>query len=167
MRILKFLVYASLLPMLAFTGLHKYYISVTQINYIAASASVQITSRLFIDDLESVLKLNYDNAIILAENDELETIDGYMKLYLKDKIKLTINNKPVTFKFIGKEYDGDIVRCYLEVENVPHIKSFSITNNVLFDLQNDQQNIVKTTINAQNKSLILTQDKPTLLLEFN
>lgn len=167
MKLLKFLMLFALLPILAFTTVHKYYISVTQINYIEQSSAIQITSRLFIDDFENVLKLKYNKAIVLAEKNEPETINGYINNYLKDKIKITINNQPVAFNFIGKEYDGDIVRCYLEVENILNIDSMAITNKVLFDLQSDQQNIVKTTINSKNKSFILTQDEPTALLKFN
>ncbi len=167
MRVLKFLVLAMLLPTLAFTTLHKYYISVTQINYIEQNRAVQITSRLFIDDFESALKLKHNKTIILAEKNEPETINGYIHNYLKDKIKIIINNKPVVFNYIGKEYDGDIMRCYLEVENVTNIESFEITNNVFFDLQTEQQNIVKTKIYLKNKSLILTEDAPAILLQFN
>ncbi len=167
MKVFKFLIIIFIIPLFAFTSMHKYYISVTQINYVKEKESVQITSRLFIDDFENALKTNYDENILLAEKDEAKIIDTYMQRYLQDKIKLRINNKAVTFNFIGKEYEGDIVRCYLEVEHVKSIESFSITNSVLFDLQKDQQNIVKTNINSNNKSVILTYDNPNALLKFN
>ncbi len=167
MKVFKFLIIIFIIPLFAFTSMHKYYISVTQINYVKEKESVQIISRLFIDDFENALKTNYDENILLAEKDEAKIIDIYMQRYLQDKIKLRINNKAVTFNFIGKEYEGDIVRCYLEVEHVKSIESFSITNSVLFDLQKDQQNIVKTNINSNNKSVILTYDNPNALLKFN
>ena len=167
MKVFKFLIIIFIIPLFAFTLMHKYYISVTQINYVKEKESVQITSRLFIDDFENALKTNYDENIILAEKDEAKIIDTYMQSYLQDKIKLRINNKAVTFNFIGKEYEGDIVRCYLEVEHVKSIESFLITNSVLFDLQKDQQNIVKTNINSKNKSVILTYNNPNALLKFN
>ena len=167
MKVFKFLIIIFIIPLFAFTSMHKYYISVTQINYVKEKESVQITSRLFIDDFENALKTNYDENIILADKDEAKITDTYMQRYLQDKIKLRINNKAVTFNFIGKEYEGDIVRCYLEVENVKSIESFSITNSVLFDLQKDQQNIVKTNINSKDKSVILTYDNPNALLKFN
>ena len=167
MKVFKFLIIIFIIPLFAFTSMHKYYISVTQINYVKEKESVQITSRLFIDDFENALKTNYDENIILAEKDEAKIIDTYMQRYLQDKIKLRINNKAVTFNFIGKEYEGDIVRCYLEVEHVKSIEFFSITNSVLFDLQKDQQNIVKTNINSKNKSVILTYNNPNALLKFN
>ena len=167
MKVFKFLIIIFIIPLFAFTSMHKYYISVTQINYIKEKESVQITSRLFIDDFESALKSNYDENIVLTEKDEAIIIDTYIHRYLQDKIKLSINNKAVAFNFIGKEYEGDIVRCFLEVENVKSIESFSITNSVLFDLQSDQQNIVKTNINSKNKSVILTYKNPNALLKFD
>jgi hypothetical protein len=167
MKFYRFLIIVFIIPLFAFTSIHKYYISVTQINYVKEKESVQIISRFFIDDFESALKANYDESIILAEKGEAQIMDTYIQRYLNDKIKFRVNSKDVTFNFIGKEYEGDIVRCYLEIENVKSIESFSITNSVLFDLQKDQQNIVKTNINSKNKSVILTSEKPNALLKFN
>ena len=166
MKIFRCFIIVLALSLLGFTTMHKYYISVTQINYIKKQASIQITSRIFIDDFENALKLNYDEKLVLDEN-EPDIIDTYMTKYLQDNIKLFVNEHPVTFNFIGKEYDGDVVKCYLEVEDVKHIKSLSITNSILFDLQKDQQNIVKTKINSKNKSFILSSDNLNALLKFD
>ena len=127
MKRFKFLIIVFVVPFFAFTSLHKYYVSVTQVNYIQEKESIQIISRIFIDDFESVLKSNYDEDIVLAEDDEAEIIETYIERYLKEKIKLTVNNEQVVFNFIGKEYEGDIIRCYLEVEQVKYIESFSIS----------------------------------------
>jgi len=167
MKGFKFCVILFMVPFFAFTAVHKYYISVTQINYVPEKESVQIISRLFIDDFESVLKSNYDDRIVLAGKDEAKTVDAFMDKYLQKHIQIIVNGNPLTFSFIGKAYDGDIVKCYLEVEHVKSIESFSITNGVLFDLQTDQQNIVKMNINSKNKSFILTSDNPNALLKFN
>jgi hypothetical protein len=167
MKSLRVFLLVLVLPFFAFTTMHKYYVSVTQINYIKEKQSVQITSRLFIDDFENVLKQNFDEDIVLVDETNPEMIDDYMARYLKTNIKLIINGKAVTFNFIGKEYEGDIVKCYLEIENVKSIESFQVTNRVLFDLEKNQQNIVKTKINSKNKSVILTFENPKALLKFN
>jgi hypothetical protein len=129
--------------------------------------SVQIISRIFIDDLEKALQTNYDEFLVLSYKDEAPIISTYIERYLQDHIKLKINNEAVTFNFIGKEYEGDIARCYLEVENVKYIETLEITNSILFDLFNAQQNIVKTKINSKNKSVILNSKNPNALLKFN
>lgn len=146
--------------------MHKYYISVTQVDYVKAKKAVQITSRIFIDDLESLLVERYDENITLAENNELVVVDEYIERYLKNKIKLKINNLDVNFNFIGKEYDGDIVRCYLEIKNVASIESIEIKNQVLFDLYDDQQNMIKFKINSKHKSFMLSSQKDKALLTF-
>ncbi|MDO7171882.1 DUF6702 family protein [Mariniflexile sp. AS56] len=163
---MKRLLILCVLPLLAFTAIHKYYISVTQIDYLQEKQSVQITSRIFIDDFEKLLRERYDDNITLAGKKELSSVDMYVERYLKEKIKIKINNKEVNLNFIGKEYDVDLVKCYLEIEGVKKIESFEISNQVLFDLFGEQQNIIKTKINSQQKSVILIPENNSTVLKF-
>lgn len=156
-----------ILPLFAFTGVHKYYISVTQIDYSQSKQSVQITSRIFIDDLEKLLRERYDGSITLAGKNESSTTDTYIEKYLSEKIKIEINGKDAHITFIGKEYDTDIVKCYLEIEGVKKIESIEISNQILFDLFNDQQNIVKTKIYNKQKSFLLDKNNKNALLNFD
>lgn len=156
-----------LVPLLAFTAVHKYYVSVTQIDFLPEKQAVQITSRIFIDDFEKLLRTRYDEKITLATKNESLTTDSYIEKYLNEKLKLKINNKDVTLTFLGKEYDTDIVKCYLEIENIKTIKTIEISNKVLFDIFSDQQNIIKTKINSQQKSFILIPQNSSNLLTFN
>tara|TARA_R110002050_G_scaffold104052_5_gene213283 strand:+ start:47390 stop:47893 length:504 start_codon:yes stop_codon:yes gene_type:complete len=167
MKSLKFLLIIFAIPLLAFTTLHKYYISVTQIDYIQEKQSVQITTRIFIDDIEKLLKDKYDANIELGIENESKTIDLYIETYLKEKIKIKINNENAHIVFIGKEYDADIMRCYLEIVDVKSIKSISIINQVLFNVFESQQNIIKTKINSKQKSFILTVKDANAVLNFN
>jgi len=167
MKYLKSLLLFFIIPLFAFTTLHKYYISVTQINYIEEKQSVQITSRIFIDDFENILRQRYDDNITLAGKEEPKTINTFIEKYLKEKIAIKINNKETIITFIGKEYEGDIMRCYLEIEGVESIQSIEISNKILFDLFEDQQNIVKTKINSKQKSVIQTYQDNITLLNFN
>ena len=156
-----------LVPLLAFTAVHKYYVSVTQIDFLPEKQAVQITSRIFIDDFEKLLRTRYDEKITLATKNESPTTDSYIEKYLNEKLKLKINNKDVTLTFLGKEYDTDVIKCYLEIENIKTIKTIEISNKVLFDIFSDQQNIIKTKINSQQKSFILIPQNSSNLLTFN
>ncbi|GGG41414.1 hypothetical protein GCM10010976_11290 [Bizionia arctica] len=151
---------------MAFTTIHKYYVSVTQIDYIKEKQSVQITTRIFLDDLEDVLQLRYDKNLILDPQSEAGDINFNLEKYLKTKLVIRINGEEKSLKYIGKEYDNDIVICYLEIEDVTEIKTFRIQNTVLFDLHEEQQNIVRTKINSKNKSFILTKSNDKGLLNF-
>ena len=167
MKPLKVFLILIVLPLFAFTGMHKYYISVTQIDYIKEKQSVQITTRIFIDDFERLLRERYDESITLAGKDEPTAVDLYIERYLNEKIQVKINNEAANFVFIGKEYDADIIRCYMEIEGVENITTFEISNQVLFDLFEEQQNIVKTKINSKQKSFILIPQNTNAVLKFN
>ena len=163
---IKNLLILIVLPLIAFTAVHKYYVSVTQIDYIKEKQSVQITSRIFIDDFEKLLRERYDENITLATEKDEKQIDLYIEKYLKSKLRININNKPANIAFIGKEYEDDIMNCYLEIENVSEIKSFEVTNEVLFDIFKDQKNIVRTFINSKHKSFVLIPENDKGMLNF-
>lgn len=166
MHTLKRLVLLLILPLFAFTAVHKYYVSVTQIDYLEDRESVQIITRIFIDDFENVLRERYDSSLVLNDNRNEEEIDNYIEKYLLSRIQVSINNAPVTIKYLGKKYTDDIANCYLEITNVKAIKSFEIKNEVLFDIFPDQKNIVRTHINSKNKSFILIAQDDKGLLKF-
>jgi hypothetical protein len=148
---------------------HEYYVSVTKVEYVKEQKSVQIISQIFMDDFEKLLRERYDKSITLAKKNELNSvaIETYMQKYLQYKLNFKINSKDMVFKFIGKEYKDDIVYCYLEIENVKNIKTITIKNEVLFDIFEDQQNILRTKINGKDKSFILVPQNNKAVLNFD
>lgn len=89
-----------------------------------------------------------------------------MGRYLQEKIRIKINGEEVPLKFLGKEYDNDLAYCYLEVVGIKSIDTFEITNAVLFDIFEDQQNIIRTKINSKNDSFILIAQNEKGVLNF-
>lgn len=145
---------------------HEYYVSVTKIEYAKESQSLQIISQIFIDDFETLLRKRYDEKIILVNENEAEIVETYMKRYLEDKLKISVNGNALNFNFIGKEYKEDITYCYLEIENVKDIKSIKITNRLLFDAFSDQQNIVRLKLLDRNKSFLVVPENDSCSLNF-
>lgn len=167
MKNLKLALFLLIIPMLAFTTVHKYYVSVTKVEYVKEKESVQIISRIFIDDFEKLLRERYDEKITLDVEDEISTVNMYIERYLKDKLQININDKFENFNFVGKEYDEDIIFCYLEIEGIKEIKRFEITNRILMDIFEEQENIIRTNINGKNKSLLLRKGNDKGVLNFN
>ncbi len=148
-----------LLPLLAFTAAHKFYVSVTNVGYSEKDDAIQITTRIFIDDLEKALHERYEINPKMATKDELSSIDTYIEKYLKSKFLVYLNDEQKAITFIGKKYDNDIIVCYLEVPNANFkgLKNIAITNEVLTDIFEDQQNVVHFKLNNQKKSFVLSQ----------
>ncbi|PCJ92726.1 MAG: hypothetical protein COA50_15605 [Flavobacteriaceae bacterium] len=149
-----------LLPLLAFTSAHKYYLSVTNIAYSEKENTLQITSRIFIDDFDKILEERYDVKGNLATENESGIAIDYIKKYLKSKFAIKINGESKPIIFLGREYDDDIMVCYLEVPNInlSTTESIEIQNEVLFDLFDEQQNVVHFKINGKKKSFVLIRE---------
>lgn len=166
---MKFFKVFGLLIILSFSSfivLHKYYISVTEIVFVDDKKSVQIISRIFTDDIEALLKQRYDESLNM-DYTESKILDSYIERYLSEKIKIKINGKEWNLKYIGKQTDLDITKVYMEIENVVGINSIEIINKLLFDIYEDQQNMIKIRINSQNKSYLLTLHNDNALLNFD
>jgi len=150
-----------LISLSSFMNIHKYYVSVTDIEYAKEAKSLQIISRLFVDDIEKVLQERYDDSI----NVEQELADTYIEKYFSKKLFIEVDNELKQFKFIGKEIEDDMVHCYFEIENISSIETIRVTNKLLFDIFDSQQNITHLKINNKKKSFLFIKDKSSGLLK--
>lgn len=146
-----------LVPLLAFTMAHKFYVSVTNIGYSEKDDALQITSRVFIDDLDQVLKERYDIDAKLSTDEESKLADVYLEKYLRAKFIVEINGENKSYEIIGRKYDNDVCIFYLELAAIelPLVKSIQIQNKMLTDLFDEQQNVVHFKINGKKKSFVL------------
>lgn len=153
------ILFVLLLPQLSFNTAHKFYVSVTDIEYNEKEKSLQIISRVFIDDLEKLLKERYKKDLFLLKKGEHPEADAYVQRYFQDKLKIEVNGKERTLKYLGKEYDNDELLLYIEVENVEPFSQIEVENTVLTDIFPEQKNIIKVENKGKVKSLLLMRDK--------
>jgi len=167
MQWLKMIVVFGLVVTLTSASNHKFYVSTTQIEYVEEKESLQIISKIFIDDLEAVLQERYDKNISLATTKEREIDQSFIKEYLLKKLSIKIDGVEVTAEYIGREYEIDIVNVYLEVTSLKAFKTIEVENKLLYENFPDQQNIVHLKCYDKRRSLILDIDNPKGLLNFN
>lgn len=154
-----------LIPLLSFSS-HKYFLSLTQINYKSESKSVQVIINVFMDDIETALNKDYNIDLQLTTKKELKDNDVYFEKYLKEKLHFKIDNILKEFNYLGKEYDGDLVYFYLEIENIEAVNTIEISNKILTNQFSEQQNLVKSKVNKKHKSVLLTKENDKALLKF-
>lgn len=156
----KFLI-LLVLPLLAFSAVHKFYVSVTNVNYSKKDKAIQITSRVFIDDLDKLLLERYDLESQLDTENESPLADEYLEKYLRSKFVIEVNDTTTSYDYIGKKYDADVVVFYIEVPNIDleTIKTVQIENEMLMDLFEDQQNVVHFKFGFDKKSFVLIKSR--------
>jgi hypothetical protein len=154
-----------IIPLLSFSA-HKYYLSLTQIEFKESSKSVQIIINVFMDDIETALNKDNNIDLQLSTKKELQNNDIYFENYLRRKLQFKIDTIVKEFKYIGKEYDGDLVYFYLEIENIAKVSSIEITNKILLTHFPKQENLIKSKVGTKNKSVLLSKDQYKELLTY-
>ena len=147
-----------IIPLLSFSA-HKYYLSLTQIAFKESSKSVQIIINVFMDDIETALNKDNNIDLQLSTKKELPNNDVYFENYLRKKLQFKIDT-------IAKEYDGDLVYFYLEIENIAKVSSIEITNKILLKHFPKQENLIKSKVGTKNKSILLSKDQYIELLTY-
>lgn len=138
--------------------LHKFYVSIYQIQYAEKTKMLQITSRIFVDDLNAVLQKKYQTKTNIGEASESENDLILLKKYMAENFSIKVNNQIKVINFLSKELESNVVVCYYNVKSISKIKSIEIQNTALFDLNNEQQNIIQLTISGKKKSILLTNE---------
>lgn len=147
-------------------GVHKFYMAIYQINYVPEKKMLQITSRIFMDDLNRTLEKKYKKKFYLGTDKEsLESI-VFLKKYLSEKLSIKVNGHNKTMNFLSKEIDGDVLVCYLNIKEISKLSSLEIVNSVLIDGFLEQQNIVHVTAFGTKNSFFFTESSTKQVLKY-
>ena len=138
--------------------MHDIHISKSEVEYNLDSQSLQISTHIYIDDLEEIMgeELGAQNLFVGTEK-ETDSADYYIYQYVQDHLIFEVDDKPVTYEYIGKELSEDLlaVWVYLEAYNVEKVSSLKITYDVLMNLYDDQKNILSLKTPQDGKAFYL------------
>ena len=154
------------MPLLAFTGLHKFYVSLTDIEYNPETEALQIISRVFTDDMERLLQERFNEDLYLLKEEEHPLADEFLEKYVRGKLRVSVNGEERKLNYLGKEYENDQLVLYIEVEDVEPVERIAVENTILTDLFPEQKNVVKVEVGDKIKSLLLGSSQERGLLKF-
>ncbi|CAD0006762.1 DUF6702 family protein [Flavobacterium chungangense] len=165
-NLLYFLIGILFLSLSAF-AFHKFYMGVFQINYAAEKKMIQITSRIFVDDLNKGIEKKYNKKTLLGTDKETQADIDLLKRYLSENFNIKINGhlKPITF--LSKELEADdVLVCYSRITAVEKFKVLEISNTVLVDWNAEQQNITHISAYGTKRSVLFTESSKKEVLKY-
>lgn len=137
--------------------MHDFHLSKCEIEYSQSELSLQISISLFIDDLELALQQEGFDSLRICTQKEAPEAEQLILAYLDKNLQLTVDNQSAQLEWVGKEASEDLaaVWCYLQISGINPQKKISIRNEVLMELFEDQQNLVKLKYSQDKKSFFL------------
>ena len=156
----------AIAPYSAGIGIHPFYIAVTEINHNVTEKSLEITCKVFAEDIEQAIeKQNNTQLDILSEKDK-EKCRQLLPGYFNRNLIISVDGRRVPLKFIGFETEKESTFCYFEVANVSSLKKMVVANTILFDFTDKQINIMHVTANGTRKSTKLDYPENEASLSF-
>ena len=145
---------------------HPFYVSVTEIHHNAQDKTLEVSCKVFADDMEEVLKKGATRPIDLSNEKQKLQNDALIRDYVAKHLFLNAEGKAVKLSYVGFEKDKESVYCYFEVLNVPTLTKLQLVNSLLQDLNEEQINIMHVVVNGVRKSYKLDFPKKEATFSF-
>jgi hypothetical protein len=139
-------------------SVHRFYAAIYQINFVPKKKMVQITTRIFIDDLNDALKNQYKKRTFVGTYKQTPEDIALMKKYLSEKFKLSINGQPKAMNYLSNEIENNVVICYLNIKDIAKVTYIEVENSVLTELYSEQQNIIQFNNDGKKQNLLLSEE---------
>jgi hypothetical protein len=143
---------------------HPFHMSVFEINHNGKTSAIEITCKIISEDMESILRTKNGIAVDLAAVKDQEKNEKMINTYLQQNFSLKLDGNAVEMKMVGFEKEKESVYVYFEIANVKAVKKIELMNKVLYDLSDDQANIVHAVVGGKRQSKKLAY--PAESLEF-
>ena len=138
---------------------HPFKASVTEVRQNPESGRIEVTLKLFTDDLEECVRERSGKLLNLDTSRELASSDDLLNEYLQSGFRLEINGEALDLEFLGREHEPGVTWCFLESKPVEAVSEFYAVNSIMTEMYSTQSNIVHVEIGGQKKSLLLRPGK--------
>lgn len=137
-------------------ALHPYYVSVTEMEYNAGKKEIEISGKVFIDDLEYALKQEFKTNVSILNEADKKRNNELLNSFFQKHLKLAVDGKPVAFEFVGFQREEEAIWSFMVVKNVKPFKTVTVFNDLLYSFREDEVNIVHFKNKNERKSYRLT-----------
>jgi hypothetical protein len=143
---------------------HAVYVSVVELSYTSATKNGELSVKLFTDDFEDAIQNMTGERVKLTRR--CEQNHELMEAYIREHLKLTINNQPVNFSISDCENVDIAIWLNFSFTCDDNWTSLKITGDQLMELFPTQSNVFSINYNDDKRMFRLTNGKKTEVLEF-
>ncbi len=154
------------IPLLWLFWVHPFYVSVTTIEQSRDKTSLEVSSRIFFDDLETALKDEFGGKTDLKNPDREKENAALTGRYFDRYFKISVNGKPVQAEFLGFRIEDEAAWCFLEVKGVTDVQKVEVYNRLLYASFKEQIHIFHLQVKGKKKSTKISNPDAKAVFEF-
>ena len=131
---------------------HPFYVSVTQIDHNAKTQTIEVSCRMFYDDLEHALEKDYKKPLDIVKPTDKALLNRLLNEYVKKHLSIKADGKPLTLNYIGYEIQEDGAWTYFEVKGILSVKKIEVHDELLNTQHEEQINMLHVTVGGKRQS---------------
>ncbi|MXV37401.1 hypothetical protein GO491_01725 [Flavobacteriaceae bacterium Ap0902] len=132
--------------------IHPYHVGSVEIKFNGQSQTFQVTAKFFLDDLENAINLKRKNGLFFYQTAQKLAMQKALRQYMKAHLVIKSEDKNIRLNFLGFEEVQESVYIYLESDKTSSPSQVTVGLNALYDLFEDQMNIVHLSVNGERRS---------------
>ena len=145
---------------------HPLYISVTELKHNPRDKILEVSCKMFTNDLETALEKMTKTHVDLSSAKDKAASDKLIGEYVERHLRLKLDGKAVVLHFVGSEKENDGTWSYFQVNDVPGVKRIDVINDLLYDSFSQQIGIMHVTVGSERKSTRLDYPEANASFEF-
>ena len=145
---------------------HPIFVSVTEMELNAKEKTLELSCKLFTDDFEKTLRLNYHTQVDLINPKDRIAMDKLVNDYIQKHLKITADGRLLNLKYLGYELIEEGIYAYFESQNIEKLNNVSVFNNLLYEYSKEQMGLVHITVNGNRKSTKLNYPADRATIQF-
>ncbi len=132
---------------------HPLHVSTTEISFNTKEKSLEISCKIFTDDFEDALAKQYKVKTDLNKPTMHKAMDDLINKYLTTHLQYVVNGKAMVATYVGFENEIEVTNVYLEIKDVSSFQKLSLNNTILYEMFDDQMNILHVEKTNVRKSV--------------
>lgn len=145
---------------------HPFYVTVTEINHNANEKLVEISCKIFTDDLEKELTLFTHRDINLSKTENKTQNEKTIADYVQKHLQIAIDGDPVIMQYVGSENESEATWIYFQISNISSLKKIDINNSLLYESFQSEINLIHVMVGGKRQSAKLNQPETKATFNF-
>lgn len=139
---------------------HPFYVSITQGIYAGEEDELQLSIRLFTDDISEAIDYDLYADKNPAERNQL--LEQYLQIHFQWG---DAQGNRMKYEYLGLQREEDIVYIFLKISKFPPLPAYAMRNSLLTDIIADQKNLVNLQYGNKKAAAIFTAEETHQILK--
>jgi hypothetical protein len=132
---------------------HPMHLGVTEIIHNQTANSLEISHKLFYDDLEDAIEKSQKVKLNLNTAKQHSQTETHLQQYFATSFVVFCNGQQQQLNYVGYEYEEDAIWVHYEVSSIAKRGNLLITNRNIMNLYDDQNNFLHFQQGTKRQSL--------------